>query len=100
MNLKLDADFATVSRSAVDWFQSGALDAYGRRNGLRYGQYIWNRHGLPNETWPELFYAEHYAVVAAILIEYFSTLEQWESGTVVLSEKECEIFSDVTVDRD
>lgn len=98
MNRKLDADFNTITISCVDWHKSGSPDAYGRRNGLRMGQYIWNRHGLPNETWPELFYAEQSSVVTALLVEYYSTVEQWEAGTVVLTEKECEIFSDVTID--
>lgn len=38
--------------------QEYAQFAGNRSNGLRFGQYIWNKYGINGASFPELFYAE------------------------------------------
>lgn len=56
---KLTCTYEELVHTAQVWHLSDfAMDIFGRRAGLRLGQYIWNKHGQSFDSWAELYYCE------------------------------------------
>lgn len=55
----------------LSWMRMGPVDEYGRRKGLRMGQYIWNMMGKLDASWPELFYSKSKAEVSRLVHDEF-----------------------------
>ena len=71
MSDKLNCTYQQAIYAVQDWLASGKKDERGRRNGLRCGQYVWNKYGKGGESWSELFYTEDYGTVSDILWKHF-----------------------------
>lgn len=56
---KLKGTIQEAQAHILHWYRQGPEDQYGRRRGLRLGQYVWNIMGKEGETFPELFYTEN-----------------------------------------
>jgi hypothetical protein len=61
---RLNCNIETLSATINEYFKVGAR----KGTHLRLGQFIWNRHGNPDKSWPELFYTESDS--AAISLAY------------------------------
>lgn len=68
---KLKGTIQEAQAHILHWYRQGPEDQYGRRRGLRLGQYVWNMMGKEGEAFPELFYTENAQHAESLIYKQF-----------------------------